>query len=138
MLETILREGSATKAAEIVKEVVKKLKEGQVPLAELAISTRLSKKLSTYDIKSPEVSAARKAIDSGFRTREEVEHSVISYVVTRAGNSISDKAIMLGMAKDYDPDYYVDHQVMPAVMRILKELDFKEDELKGTGKQRKL
>jgi len=36
---------------------------------------------------------------------------------------------------DYDPDYYVNNQVLPAVMRILEALGYQEDELKGLGKQ---
>ena len=28
------------------------------------------------------------------------------------------------MAKDYDPEYYINHQVIPATMKILKELGF--------------
>jgi DNA polymerase, archaea type len=138
VLETILKEGKPEVAVEIVKDVVKRLREGKVPLSELSISTKLSKKLSSYDIKSPEVSAAKKAIEAGFKSRNEVEHSVINYVVGKAGNSVSDKAVMVGMAKDYDADYYIDHQVIPATMRILKELNFKEEELKGLGKQNKL
>ena len=41
-------------------------------------------------------------------------------------------------AQDYDPEYYINKQVLPATMRILKELNFKEEELAGGGTQRKL
>ncbi len=139
VLETILKEGSKEKAAEIVKDVIKRLREGKVPLNELVINTQLRKGIEGYKaIKSPELSAAKKAVEAGFKTRDEVEHSVIGYIITKHGNSISDKAELEGMAKDYDPEYYIDHQVIPATMRILKELDFDEEELKGLGKQRKL
>jgi DNA polymerase I len=138
VLEAILKEGSAEKAAEIVKDTVKELREGKVPLADLAINTQLSKGMASYDVKSPELSAAKKAVESGFKTRDEVEHSMISYVITKSGSTISDKAVLLGMAKDYDPEYYINNQVLPATMKILRELDFNEDELKNMGKQKKL
>ena len=37
--------------------------------------------------------------------------------------------------KKYDADYYIEHQVLPAVMKILRELGVTEDELKYKGKQ---
>ncbi len=139
VLEAILKEGSKEKAAEIVKDVIKKLREGKVPLSELVINTQLRKGIEGYKaIKSPELAAAKKAVEKGFKTRDEVEHSVIGYVITKHGSTISEKAMLEGMAEDYDPEYYINHQVIPATMRILKELDFSEEELKGLGKQRKL
>ena len=138
VLETILKEGDAQKAADIVKDVVTRLKSGLVPLSDVVISTQLRKGLSGYDIKSPELAAAKKAVESGFRKKEEVEHTVIGYIITKHGSTISDKAEIEGMAKDYDPDYYINKQVIPATMRILKELNFNEDELKGLGSQKKL
>ncbi|HVC58573.1 MAG TPA: DNA-directed DNA polymerase [Candidatus Acidoferrales bacterium] len=138
VLETILKEGDAQKAADIVKDVVTRLKSGLVPLSDVVISTQLRKGLSGYDIKSPELAAAKKAVESGFRKKEEVEHTVIGYIITKHGSTISDKAEIEGMAKDYDPDYYINKQVIPATMRILKELNFNEEELKGLGSQKKL
>jgi DNA polymerase I len=138
VLEAILQEGSAEKAADIVKRVVQELKGGKVPLSELAINTQLRKGIDSYDSKSPELGAARKAVKAGLKRKDEVEEAVISYVITRHGSSISDKAELEEFAKDYDPDYYINHQVLPATMRILKELNFNEDDLKGLGKQSKL
>ncbi|MCW6159992.1 MAG: DNA-directed DNA polymerase [Candidatus Micrarchaeales archaeon] len=138
VLEAILKEGSRERAAEIVRDVVKRLKEGKVPLSELVINTQLRKSIDAYDARSPELAAAKKAVERGIKTRDEVEHSVIGYIVTRHGASVSDRAELEELAQDYDPDYYINNQVLPATMRILKELDFDEDELKGLGKQKKL
>ncbi len=138
VLETILKEGSKEKAGDIVKDVVKRLKEGKVPLKDLVINTQLRKSIDSYDSKSPELGAAKKAVKAGLKTKDEMERGVIGYIITTHGNTISDKAELEEFAKDYDPDYYINHQVLPATMRILKELDFQEDELKGEGKQHKL
>jgi DNA polymerase I len=138
VLETILKEGNQQKAADIVKNVINDLREGRVPLDELVISTQLRKGMDSYDLKSPELGAAMKAVKQGFKTKEELEHSVIGYIITKHGSSISEKAELDGMAKDYDADYYINNQVIPATMRILKELNFNADELKNFGTQKKL
>ena len=62
-----------------------------------------------------------------------MENNIIGYIITKHGNTISDKAELEGMAKDYDAEYYINHQVIPATMKILKELGFDEEELKGHG-----
>ncbi len=138
VLEAILKDGSAEKAGSIVKEVIANLRDGKVPMKDLVIRTQLRKPMDSYDNKSPEVAAARKAVEAGVRTRREVERSVIGYVITKGGTTISDRAQLEELAKDYDPDYYINNQVIPATMRILRELNFKEEELAGHGKQIKL
>ena len=137
VLETILNEGSPEKAVEIVKDVIERLKAGSVPLSELIISTQLRKGLDNYDVNSPELAAAKKAVKAGYN-REEVEHAVIGYIITKHGSSISEKAELEGFAKDYDPNYYINKQVLPATMKILKELNYKEEDLLGAGSQKKL
>lgn len=138
VLEVILREGSAEKALEIVKNTIDKLRRGEVPIESLAIRTQLRKSINSYDTRSPEVSAVKRAIEAGLKRRADMEHAVISYVITKHGNTISDKATLTEFAKDYDADYYINNQLIPATMRILKEMNFSEDELKGLGRQRKL
>jgi DNA polymerase I len=138
VLETILKEGSPKLAADIVKNVIKELREGKMKLSELAISTQLRKSIGNYDSTSPELEAAKKAVKMGLKRKDEVEHAVISYVITKHGSSISDKAELEEFAKDYDPDYYINNQVIPATMKILRELNFDEEELKGIGSQKKL
>lgn len=138
VLDTILKEGSKEKAIAIVKDVVKRLREGSVEINQLVIRTQLRKRIDSYDNKSPEVSAAKKAIKDGIRTREELEGSTIGYVVTKKGSSISEKAELAEVAKDYDADYYINHQIIPSTLKILKELGVSEEELKGLGSQKKL
>lgn len=138
VLEVILKEGDAQKAANIVKEAINRLREGLVPMSELVINTQLRKGIDGYDLKSPEVAAARKAVSLGLKKREEVENAIIGYVITKHGNSISDRAELEEFAKDYDPDYYINNQIIPSTMKILKELHFDEEYLKGLGTQKKL
>ncbi|MDY6770174.1 MAG: hypothetical protein SVU88_04340, partial [Candidatus Nanohaloarchaea archaeon] len=59
----------------------------------------------------------------------------IAYVVTRGGGSISDRAELLQYADSYDAEYYVENQVVPVALRVLKVLGYTEDQLLGKGKQ---
>ncbi len=138
VLEAILKEGSKEKALQIVKDVLTRLRDGKVELKDLIIYTQLRKGIDKYDGKSPELAAARKAIQKGAKTKEEVEGATIGYIITRSGNTISEKAEIDELADSYDPDYYINHQVVPATLKILKELGFSEEELKGGGVQKRL
>ncbi|HOX23895.1 MAG TPA: DNA polymerase domain-containing protein, partial [Elusimicrobiales bacterium] len=135
VLEAILREGSKEKAVAIVKDTVERLKGGKVPLEDLTIYTQLTKRPEDYDIVSPELSAAKRAIARGVPLEK---GSMVAYVITKRGASISEKAEVAEYAKDYDADYYINNQVLPAVMKILKELGYSEDDLKNKGKQQSI
>ncbi|MEW5996704.1 MAG: DNA-directed DNA polymerase [Candidatus Micrarchaeota archaeon] len=133
VLEAILREGSKDKAVSIVREVVESLRSGRVPLPQLAIYTQLKKEPGRYEVISPELSAAQKARRRGKRMER---GSIVGFVITRKGKSISEKSELLEFASDYDPDYYINNQVLPAVMKILKELGADEYELTHGGRQK--
>ncbi len=137
VLETILKEGSKEKAIEVVKDIIQKVKSGNIPLKDMVIYTMLRKNLSEYDAKSPELAAALKAIKKG-KKRSEVEGYTIGYIITKEGSSISEKAELEEFAKDYDPNYYIEHQIIPATLKILKELGVTADDLLSSGKQNKL
>ncbi len=135
VLEAILKHGSKEMAVKVVKDMVERLKGGQVPLEDLTIYSQLRKNPKNYDIISPELIAAQKAIAAGMPLEK---GSVIGYVITKTGKSISDKAQVVELAKDYDPNYYIDNQVLPSVLKILKELGYSEDDLKFKGEQKGL
>ncbi|MBN2121496.1 hypothetical protein JW721_00350 [Candidatus Micrarchaeota archaeon] len=136
VLEAILKEGSKEKAMGIVQETISRLRNGEVPLEEVAIYTQLKKKPENYGIVSPELSAAKKAIKRGKKIGR---GSIVAYVITRNGkSSISDRSELLEFAQNYDAQYYIDKQVLPSVMKILKELGYDEYELKHGGKQKGL
>ena len=135
VLEAILKHGSKEMAVKIVKDTIERLRAGKVPLEELVIYTQLRKDPGNYDIKSPELSAAQKAIAAGIPLGK---GAVIGYVITSRGASISDKAQVVDLAKDYDAEYYIERQILPSVLKILKELGYSEDDLKYKGSQKGL
>jgi len=135
VLEAILKDGSKEKAVKVVKEIIARLKEGKVPIEDLTIYTQIRKDLRKYDIVSPEISAAQKAIAAGMPIER---GSMIGYVITKTGKSISEKAQLAEFARDYDAAYYIDNQVLPSVLKILKELGYSEGDLKFKGEQKGL
>jgi len=138
VLELILKGGSKEKVIETIREVIEKLRSGNVPIKELVIHTQLRKSIRSYDVTSPELAAAKKAIERGQKKVDELEGTTIGYVITKHGNTISEKAELEEFANDYDPDYYIEHQVIPATLKILKELGYSADELNGKGVQKRL
>lgn len=133
VLEAILKAGSAHKAVEIVRNVIADIKAGKVPLDDMVIYTQLRKEV--YTAKGPHTAVVEKAAKRGVKIPV---GAVIPYVITKKGKTISDKAELADWAKDYDPDYYIDHQVLPAVLKIMKELGYTETDLKVAGRQARL
>ncbi len=135
VLNAILREGSKEKAVAIVRRAIGRLQNGEVPLSELAIETQIKKDPKDYEVADPAVSAAIKGAKRGVPVER---GTIVSYVVTKKGKTISEKAELAEFAQDYDVDYYVKNQVLPAVLKILKELGYDETDLKIGGKQKGL
>ncbi|MCX8194533.1 MAG: DNA-directed DNA polymerase [Candidatus Micrarchaeota archaeon] len=135
VLEAILKHGSKEMAVRVVREIIERLKKGDVALEDLVIYTQIRKDPRKYDVKSPELSAAQKAMAKGVAIEK---GAMVGYVITKHGNSISDKAQLAEFAKDYDANYYINHQVLPAVLKILKELGYSEEDLKFGGEQQDL
>ena len=132
VLKTILVEGSIKKAVEIVKETIKNLKEGKLPIEEVTIYTQLTRKIEDYESIGPHVSAAIKARDKGYTFEP---GQIIKYVIVKGSGSISDKAFILEEVLErkleYDPEYYINNQVLPAVERIFDVVGISRDELLG-------
>ncbi len=137
VLEILLKEGNVQKAIDYVRDVVARLKSGETPLEDCVIYTQLQKSTGAYEVKSPELSAVLKARKAGLVVPE---GAVVGYVITRQGKSISEKAVLAKQVKpgDYDADYYVNNQVLPAVLKILGALGVGKDDIKLKGSQSKL
>lgn len=125
-------EGEVDEAVEIAKSVIERLRNGEIPVEDLKIYTTLTKKPENYDSTAPHVEAAKKAINKGENIKPE---DTIAYVITRGGGSISQRAELVKYSEDYDSEYYVENQVIPVSLRVLKVFGYTEGQLKGEGKQ---
>jgi len=131
VLSLVLQE-KISEAAEEVKETIKNLKNQEIPVEQLTIHTTLTKPPEEYGSKAPHVEAVKKAKERGITIEPE---ATVKYVITRGGGGISDRAELSKFAENYDSDYYIDNQVVPAATRVLKVFGYTEDQLKGKGKQ---
>jgi DNA polymerase elongation subunit (family B) len=135
VLRAILKERSPEKAVRLVRRNIERIEKGRVEMDELVIYSQLTKPLNQYEQVGPHVVAARKAQERGRVIRPGTS---ISLVITRGEGSISSRAEPLEDAKDYDPDYYIRNQVIPAALRVLSGLGYTEEDLTGEGSQSSL
>ena len=138
VLEMVLQE-KVQEALKYVKDMVKELRGGKVGLDRLILKTQITRELSSYSSFSPHVKVAQEMQAKG----ESVEAgTIISFVVVKGKGSIGEKAKIPTEVKDgeYDAEYYVDHQLIPAVSSIFavlgytEEAVFKESSQTGLGK----
>ncbi|KXB00057.1 hypothetical protein AKJ41_04445 [candidate division MSBL1 archaeon SCGC-AAA259O05] len=129
VLRAVLEEGSPEEAAEVVRSVTKDVQQGKAELEDLIIHTQLKKPIEEYKTEGPHVAAARRLKEAG----KEVEPGMtISYIVEVGSGNVGDRAIPASEfeERDYDADYYIEHQILPAVLRVMEVLGYTEEELR--------
>ncbi len=137
ILKIILKDKDPDKAIKLVREVIKGVKEGKAKLDELTIYTQLTMPLSNYKQMAPHVRAAIKMKERG---KFVGEGTVIEYIITKGRGSISERAEPIEDVKEgqYDADYYISNQILPAAMRVLQALNITEKDVLEGKKQIKL
>ena len=134
--ETVLRlvlENRVEDAKEYVKGLVTKLRCKEVGMEKLIIKTQLTKLIESYGQVAPHVKVAKDMKQMGVKV---FPGMIVEYIVTPGKGTISGRSKPAGMAEDYDADYYIENQMLPAVMRVLdavgadkKELMMKQSDL---------
>ncbi len=128
-------EKKAEKAAEFVRSVVRYLRSGKAALQKLVIYTQLSKPLGEYEQVGPHVAVAKRMAAQG---RHVAEGSTMQYIITKGVGSIADRARSADEVKphDYDAEYYANNQVVPAALRVLKDLGYSQQDLSETSQSK--
>ncbi|OYT25655.1 MAG: DNA polymerase [Thermoprotei archaeon ex4572_64] len=130
VVEIILREGNIEKALKLVYETIERLKKLKFNIDEVIIWKTLDKSLSEYKVLTPHVAAAKKLIEHGYKVGK---GDAVGFVITKQGGSkLAYRAkpyILIKDLNEIDINYYIEKQVLPAVMRILKVLGVREDEV---------
>ncbi len=130
VLQAILRDNSPELAVKAVRKTIMDISKGRTDMKKLVIYTQLTRPIKDYEQIGPHVIAAKKALQRG---RPVAQGSLIAYVISKGAGSISERAEPEEDAHDYDPDYYINNQVVPAAMRVLSGLGYTEDDLTGEG-----
>lgn len=137
VLDIILRESDTKKALEYVKNIINDLKNKRVPIERVIIHTQLQKEILDYTSKGPHVAVAQRLRNKG---RSIGPGSIIKYVVTQGNDIIRNRSKLPEEVKEneYDADYYINNQVVPAVERIFNVIGYKKEDLLETKEQTKL
>ncbi|MGN1321365.1 MAG: DNA polymerase domain-containing protein [Methanosphaera sp.] len=137
VLEAILKDASPKKAKKIVKNIIDKLNKGEVENENLVIHTKLTKKPENYKQIAPHVIAAEKLRLHGQKV---TSGSIIRYIITKGKGPISKRAEPVEYIEDkeYDPEYYIQNQVLPATLRILEAIGYSEEQIMNNEKQTSL
>lgn len=137
--QAVLAEGNVNKAIEYLRGLIKGLREGKVALEKLVIWKTITKDLGEYEVDAPHVRVAKRYVKAGLRVGP---GDKVGYVVVKGTGNIGDRAVPYFEATldKVDVDYYVEHQIIPAAMRILNYFGVTEQTLRGVagGGQRSL
>lgn len=129
VLGALLRDASPEKAASIVREVIEDIKQRRITLEDITIYTQLTKGPESYKNLEPHAEAAKKLRKRGVEIHPGM---IIGYVITKGTGLITKRAEPVEFAKleDYDPEYYIENQILPAVLRIIEAMGYTKDYLK--------
>lgn len=130
--EIVLNTGNVDKAISYIREVIKQLREGKVPITKLIIWKTLSKRIEEYEHDAPHVMAARRMKEAGY---EVSPGDKVGYVIVKGSGSVSSRAYPYFMVdpSTIDVNYYIDHQIVPAALRILSYFGVTEKQLKAAA-----
>ncbi|MEK6900914.1 MAG: DNA polymerase domain-containing protein, partial [Nanoarchaeota archaeon] len=129
--ENVLRlvlQDKPQEAWEYVRTMIKELKLGTVPLRKLIIKTQITKELGQYTAMGPHVAAAQRMASKG---EPVLPGTVVEYVIIKGSGLVRDHVRLVEEVKEgeYDAEYYLNNQIIPAVSSIFAVLGYKEDEI---------
>jgi len=120
IITLILEDGNEKRALEYLKTVIKKAKAHEISKEELIIKTQLKKPLSEYKATTPHVIVAKKMKEAKMPISP---GTIISYFVCEAKEKkalVRDRVKLPGEKGQYDAEYYLNHQILPAVENIFQ------------------
>lgn len=127
VLEKVLNEGNEEKSIEYVKTVIEKIKKREIELEKLIIKSQLKKPLLEYKAISPHVVAAKKMIEGGKQVNQ---GELISYYVAEGkGKLVRDKVKLPDEKGEYNIEYYLEKQILPALENIFQVFNIKIKEI---------
>ncbi|MDO8528601.1 MAG: DNA-directed DNA polymerase [Nanoarchaeota archaeon] len=142
IIRKILEDGNEKESLEYVKEIIKQINQRKISREKLIIRTQLKKPISEYKAISPHVIAAKRMkereipIDMG---------SLVSYYISepeetgkKKSKLVRERVKLPDEEGDYDIDYYLKHQILPAVENIFQVFGIDINDLMDKKKQKKL
>lgn len=135
IIRQILEDGNEKKALKFLKDVIKKLKQRKIPKEKLIIKTQLKKPLEEYKSISPHVVAARKMIQQKVPISQ---GNLIEYYIAETRDKkklVRDKVKLPDEPGEYNLQYYLERQILPAVENIFQVFNINLKEIVEEKKQ---
>ncbi len=126
VLKMILEDGNDKRALDYVKEIAEKIKQRKVEKSEILIRTQLKKPISEYKAISPHVIAAKKMeekhipIDEGALIEFYIAEPGVPHLREKKKQLVRERVKLANEEGDYDVEYYLKHQILPAVENIFQ------------------
>ena len=141
VLREILQTGDAHDSLKFVQKIIKDIKNKKIKNEKMIIITQLKKDIDSYAAIGPHVAIAKKMREKGMQVHPgTLLEFIIAEPKTKGKKSlVRERAKLPDEVKehDYDSDYYINNQILPAVENIFQVFDIESEELKGK-KQKKL
>ncbi|MCR4284641.1 MAG: DNA-directed DNA polymerase [archaeon] len=138
ILTKILKEGNGESSLKLLKKTIIDLKGRKIDLEDLMIKTQLKKPIKEYQSKGPHVIAAEKMLAAG----EKIDSGMMIYYFigesSTKGKRVGDKVFLPGEKAEYNINYYLDKQILPAVENIFEVFDLNVKEILDGESQKKL
>jgi DNA polymerase elongation subunit (family B) len=118
-----------------IQEEAEKLRKNEVPIEKLVLSKKLSKPMTDYDNKAIHSVVAKKMLSRGKKV--EIGDRVSYLIMNNGKKLISDKAedveyvIENNLIGNIDKEYYITHQLLAPVSRVLEVLGIKNINVDG-------
>ncbi|MEM1577796.1 MAG: DNA-directed DNA polymerase [Candidatus Pacearchaeota archaeon] len=139
VIESILKEGKYEKALSYVEDIIKKLRKKEIDVKDLIIRSQLKKEIEEYEAHTPHVEIARRMQKAGIPVRA---GSLIEWVVCEKSEKakIREKVKMPSEVenKEYDVNYYINNQIVPAIESIFSIFGITSKDIIEGKKQKKL
>ncbi len=135
-IRMILEDGGAERARKYLEEIIRKVKAREIVKKEVMIKTQLKKDIHEYKAISPHVIIAQKMKEKGLPVRP---GTLIEYFIAETREKkalVREKAKMPDEKGEYNIQYYLDHQIIPAVENIFEIFNINLKEIE-TGKKQK-
>ncbi|MBI4141175.1 hypothetical protein HY485_05040 [Candidatus Woesearchaeota archaeon] len=127
VLEIILKGKNPAKAAEYLRSIIAELRKNEIPLEKVVIHTQLQREISDYKSIGPHVVAAQRMQQKGIVVEPGM---ILKFVIAKGTGKIRDKVRLVDESKqqDYDAEYYINNQILPAVERIFAVLGYSKEQ----------
>lgn len=137
ILTMLLKDQQPENAVAYLRKIIQDVRDKKIPSAKMVIKTQLTKTTGEYSATAPHVAIARRLEQKGIPVSP---GQLITFIVAEGTGTVGNRARLPEEVIDnnYDPSYYIENQIVPAVERVFAVFGYTQDDLLSDKKQSKL